>query len=155
MINLSEDKKSVIHKNLESLTDEISQINLHMKTAMDILITTYNLTPRQQDIVYDNITKIVDVTAKNAKIPEDDFKLLSPIWCLVGSEYVQDVLCAFEKNKDLSIHKITYDDARNYLGRLLEKYTPELSDASKDELIFDLKESGLYTDNLSNFPKDE
>lgn len=155
MVDSSEDKKSKIYKNLESLTNEISQINLHMKTAMDILINKYNLSERQQEILYDNITKIVDVTAQNAKIPEDNYKLLSPIWSMIGSEYVQDVLCVFEKNKNVSLHKITDYGAKCYLNRLLETYAPDLSDSHKEEILFDLKESGLHTDNLPNFSKDE
>jgi len=151
MIELSNNKKRITHADLESLADEIENVNVHIRACTDILTTRYNVTERQKEILYNNVEKIADVLANRAKVPSDDYKVISPILCVMQSEYLMDTIRAFEKDKNLVISLITKDAALAYVTKLLMMYDVDQPDFPKDELIFSLKESNLpISDTLYN-----
>lgn len=150
-------KRNFTQSDIASLVSEINEINNHIKSNLDILEKKYHITEKQQEIIYENIQKIVDVTIDCAKIPKNDYKLISPVWTEISSEYLLDLTIIFERKKsgqDVSMHPmmcpITKEFAENYLNNLLLINDIETSNFPKDKLMFDLKESGLSTDTLTS-----
>jgi len=126
-----------IKTKLDAMMDEISQTNCNAKNNWSILINKYKIKETEQQILYNNIEKIVDVAISVGQIPKTEHKIVGSTWCVIVSEYLKDTILKLDKTytpntkiKNLPIQLITEKEAKNYFNKLLKMY-----DLNKDESL--------------------
>jgi hypothetical protein len=123
---------SDIQAKLDTMVDDINKTNSNVKKNWDNLVNKYNLKESQQQILYDNIEKIVDVAISPKRINKCQYTIIGPAWSVIASEYLKDTLLELNKVylqnkniKNLPIHLITEKQAKEYFCRLLSMYDLE------------------------------
>ncbi len=149
-----------ISSRIDLLVDEKVKTNAHINAFLDILKVKYNLTPIEENVLYSNVEKIVNVAIIRTNLDAGDYKCQSVLWQVIHSKYLMDTVCEFariknsslKRNQNLFTNVITDNFAKEYFDEIVLRYNSKESDSSEYAAPFSVEENGLSTDTSISKP---